>query len=450
MRSSSFDIQQIMSSSNRAIGHTSTAPSIPVAVPMRAAGGLYASANDMARYLQFHINRGMVNGRRVLDERLLDSMYTVPSRAALEGDQYALGIGFQNKHNTYLMNHGGGGFGFLCDMFWYPKLKIGMVLLTNSADHGLQGKLAQQILDEFIGVPNSPYAARAAQLDTFDPAGRARLDPTRPMSDDDLAALIRKLAPIPTEQDKLRWATYVGTYELRQWGQPFVSAMLTERDNQLYLSLQGMEVKLTEVRPGLLFLDNGEAFDLRGPILIAQGIRLAKIEGAPLLAQPQATKMPDLAPIDAYVESEMGAARIPGLGLAIVLAVLALQMFGLVRSVVLLRRWRTQPQQRPRGWRGLIWHIALPLALNLVVAALMLGAFPWLFGISLPMMLLEQPDLAWLMVVSGLFALGWGATRAGLSCWILRRIERAALSSATTLRLSRLKRPHSQQRAEDV
>src|SRR5512147_1443849 len=60
MTASSFDMDRIRRSAQRAVGHGSIEP--PVEVPMIPAGGLYTNAREWARYVQFHLRGGKING----------------------------------------------------------------------------------------------------------------------------------------------------------------------------------------------------------------------------------------------------------------------------------------------------------------------------------------------------------------------------------------------------
>jgi CubicO group peptidase (beta-lactamase class C family) len=53
MDHSSFDRAVIRATADRAVGHVRPYRQPPVDVPMTAAGGLYSSAADLARFLRF-------------------------------------------------------------------------------------------------------------------------------------------------------------------------------------------------------------------------------------------------------------------------------------------------------------------------------------------------------------------------------------------------------------
>jgi hypothetical protein len=71
----------------------------------------------------------------------------------------------------------------------------------------------------------------------------------------------------------------------------------------------------------------------------------------------------------------------------------------------------------------------LPLALNLLWALLILVGLPRLFA-PLPALMLGIPDLGYMLVASGLVALGWGVLRTVLVYFALR--ERGAAGAAGT------------------
>jgi CubicO group peptidase (beta-lactamase class C family) len=121
----------------------------------------------------------------------------------------------------------------------------------------------------------------------------------------------------------------------------------------------------------------------------------------------------------------------------IILGVAALQVVGIIRSMGKLRRWRTQPARRPHGWRALVWHIGLPVVLNLIPAVVFLVGAPQLFG-PLSGLIYVAPDLGYIMVVSGVVGLGWSVLRTGLAFFVLRtRGAPIAVGAATSNRRSR-------------
>jgi CubicO group peptidase (beta-lactamase class C family) len=90
MDRSTFDRAAIRASADRAVGHVHPYSKPPLDVPMTAAGGLYASAADLARFLRFELNGGTIDGRVVLDSKRLHEMETVPAPARRQATRSAL------------------------------------------------------------------------------------------------------------------------------------------------------------------------------------------------------------------------------------------------------------------------------------------------------------------------------------------------------------------------
>jgi CubicO group peptidase (beta-lactamase class C family) len=92
--------------------------------------------------------------------------------------------------------------------------------------------------------------------------------------------------------------------------------------------------------------------------------------------------------------------------LFVVLAVVALQMLGIIRSVVLVRRWRVERARRPRGVLRLGLRVVVPMVANLLWAVICLVLLPWVTQTSLSTMVVT--DIGLVQVLSGALALCWG------------------------------------------
>jgi CubicO group peptidase (beta-lactamase class C family) len=101
------------------------------------------------------------------------------------------------------------------------------------------------------------------------------------------------------------------------------------------------------------------------------------------------------------------------------LIVLAVQLLGLIRSGLLIRRWQREPVRRPHGFLRIGLRTMPPLVLSLVwlVAAFMI--VPLLVGNDLLDMLLFVPDLGYTLALSLTLALGWGLFRPVLIWMVL-------------------------------
>lgn len=144
---------------------------------MIPAGGLYTNAREWARYVQFHLRGGYIDGKPLIRDNLLRQMYEIPSPLPHQSSGYGLGLSI-SKLGTTRLNHGGSGFGFASGMTWYPEHGLGMVLLTNSEERALRNRLLSQILNRFIEAKLGRAPDEAAQR--TDPAQKQyELSPER-------------------------------------------------------------------------------------------------------------------------------------------------------------------------------------------------------------------------------------------------------------------------------
>jgi CubicO group peptidase (beta-lactamase class C family) len=104
---------------------------------------------------------------------------------------------------------------------------------------------------------------------------------------------------------------------------------------------------------------------------------------------------------------------VPGL-----LLVPVFQVAGVANTLRLLRRWRREPHSRPGPVRTWTLNLLLPIGLNLIpISAGLAVLFTRLRGFFM----LFMPDLSWLALICGGFALVWTFVRTGLVVRALRK-----------------------------
>jgi CubicO group peptidase (beta-lactamase class C family) len=292
MDHSTFDRNQVHASADRAVGHTGDLAAPRIDCPMMAAGGLWTTASDLARFLEFQLGDGTVDGHTILDPSLMREMRTVPAPHADAPAGYALGVArthWRTGPHPDLFNHNGGGDGFLSDLWWLPQLQLGIAVVTNSDTHDLQGALALGILDDLVAEPDSPYHDRMlglpTQPDVVEPDSHYVPPP-------DLADRIAAIAMPTSKEQSARWAGYHELYRTGQMGAMnpnyppsrfFVKAGVPYFDAGEDGSL--VRYRLTEVKPGLFLAANGETLDLRGSSPRWRGVNLNPVTGGPLAWQ---------------------------------------------------------------------------------------------------------------------------------------------------------------------
>jgi len=260
MMSSTLDTDQVLARSDRAIGHGPLPFRPPTEFLIIPSGGVRTTASDMARYLQFHINEGALDGARLLRQDLAETMYEPPNPAALNAE-YALGIGTANWQGTRRFQHGGGGFGYNSNMIWYPELKLGAVVLSNAEDVSSNMQLVDDVLGSIISANIPLYHSRASPLPSVQPAYGFIQNGPALLTDTALGDLIAGKALPADETARQRRQAYTGKYVKTKWGFPYYMIQIRESNERLVATALDLTLELTEVEPGVFVDQQGSTYD---------------------------------------------------------------------------------------------------------------------------------------------------------------------------------------------
>ena len=266
MESTTLDPAVFIECGDRAVGHAFGMDRLPEAMPFPGAGSLYATAEDLARFVHFHLYFGKAGGRQLLKKVHLLDMYR-----PIITPGYGLGAAIIDHDGKLVLNHNGAGFGWQASMTWLPRHGIGCILLANKqAGADLYG-LTVSILDDWIA---SAGISPDTTLLPFDPIAVGRTlntaDPKPPRCPGD--TLFRE-----------GWKQYEGVYRLgfgpgfkfaryailaRWFGYRAAQVEVRRRGAELSFRLSygngyGDWQQLTEHQPGLFFTEYGEALDHR-------------------------------------------------------------------------------------------------------------------------------------------------------------------------------------------
>ena len=163
MTVSTFDQAKATRTEGCAVGYLSKRP-VPIVngivLPLIAAGGLFASANDLARFIIFHLRGGAGVAKQILAQSFLQEMYAPQFTANDQMSGYGLGVYKAIQYNTVRLSHGGFGYGISAHYRFLPEHKIGVVLMTNQdAAHNapdLASRVIELMLAAKLGtVPNN-------------------------------------------------------------------------------------------------------------------------------------------------------------------------------------------------------------------------------------------------------------------------------------------------------
>ena len=183
---------------------------------MHAAGGMGASAADLARWLRLNLNLGTIDGRRILSETMSREMQTQQIKVAnLAGPGasfpehgYGLGwcLGNYREHPTVF--HFGGYNGARCHISFIPSERIGVAVLVNESGpaYDFADWIAAEAFDKLLGVESEDRLTRMKE----DLARtRERMAKRPPIEDHPPAAGKGLSLPI---------GSYVGGYYHDDWG----------------------------------------------------------------------------------------------------------------------------------------------------------------------------------------------------------------------------------------
>ena len=115
---------------------------------MRPAGSINASANDMAAYLQFYLNRGAAGGKQIVPASDIDRM-EIPQSTWAAKDGMKAGYGLSNYwivHESFVYHgHDGGVDGGITDMAYMPDYGVGYFYSMNSENGDAFDKIGNAI-----------------------------------------------------------------------------------------------------------------------------------------------------------------------------------------------------------------------------------------------------------------------------------------------------------------
>nr|HQU83810.1 serine hydrolase [Pyrinomonadaceae bacterium] len=144
------------------------------------AGSINSSARDMAKWITFVMNGGIIGGKRLVSEKGFDE-WTKPQMKVAGKTSYGLGWFLQDWKGAKVIQHGGNIDGFNSMVAMLPEKKLGFVMLTNVSGSPLGNELMPLIFggildeektDESVKLPLrameklvGKYRLEAAKMD---------------------------------------------------------------------------------------------------------------------------------------------------------------------------------------------------------------------------------------------------------------------------------------------
>ena len=186
------------------------------------AGGINASAEDMAKWLNVLVSGGRLpDGSRLFSERTARELTSIvtPLRAGVPPPElaplkanfrgYALGLDIRDYRGLKMQTHTGGLPGYVSRVTTMPELGLGIAVLTNQESSEAFDTITWRIVDHYAGAPAFDWIAGYQAVAARQKAETAKAGPTGPQ-----ATPARDASSKPS----LPPARYAGTYRDAWYG----------------------------------------------------------------------------------------------------------------------------------------------------------------------------------------------------------------------------------------
>lgn len=132
--------------------------------PVRPAGGAWSNVDDMLRYVQMELDRGLAHdGKRIASQAVIDERRK--AKVAYGNDAvYGMGLETDSTWGIPVVNHGGSMIGYKSNMIWLPEHGVGAVILTNADEGGAMLGPFQRRLLELLFDGKAEAADRVATV----------------------------------------------------------------------------------------------------------------------------------------------------------------------------------------------------------------------------------------------------------------------------------------------
>lgn len=188
------------------------------------AGGIHASAEDMAHWMIVQLDSGrLANGVRLFQPATTRELWglvtPIPIRkvpaelAPLQSNfyGYALGFGVRDFRRYKLVTHTGGLPGYVSKVALLPEIKLGVTVLTNQESSHAFDAITYHILDKFLQAPPFDWLAAYKKV-------KAKEDSSTTIKEKSTRA-----ARDSSSRPSLPLARYAGTYEDAWYGNVAIS-----------------------------------------------------------------------------------------------------------------------------------------------------------------------------------------------------------------------------------
>ncbi|OOQ58706.1 serine hydrolase [Mucilaginibacter pedocola] len=218
--------------------------------PTNAAGGIYSSVNDLAKWAIMQMNDGKYGdglSKTLFSSAIHRQMWTVQTPLPVGGPGpynahfagYGLGW-FLNDAKGYLRaSHTGGLDGMVTQVTLFPEIKLGIIVLTNQQSGGAFSAVTNEILDTYIGHTGKDWVKLYSDREKEASAGAGTVvaDVWKQVESQKKTAIVDSL--------------YIGTYHDNWLG----DATISQKNGQLWFA-----AKRSPHLTGQMFFYKGNTF----------------------------------------------------------------------------------------------------------------------------------------------------------------------------------------------
>ena len=185
-----------------------------------AAGGIYASVNELSNWLFLHLNNGQYGdtlGKQLISQENHSEMWKAHTNIGFEAEPrppykthfeaYGLGWDLSDVNGYLIVEHGGALPGMLSRTILIPELNVGIVVLTNT-DPGAYAyyTISQEIMESHLGVDSRDWIL----------AGKRRVEGRENESDAVTTDVWETVAK--ADATTIKQADYIGIYKDNWFG----------------------------------------------------------------------------------------------------------------------------------------------------------------------------------------------------------------------------------------
>ncbi len=137
-----------------------------------AAAGIYSNVDDLAKWVQFQLDEGNINGNQLISVEQMKELKTPQTLVKIVTKPpynslfkaYGLGFFLQDVNGKLEVSHTGGLEGIVTQIVMIPQEKLGIIVLTNQQQGAAFMAISNTIKDFYLGLPEKDWVEEYDEL----------------------------------------------------------------------------------------------------------------------------------------------------------------------------------------------------------------------------------------------------------------------------------------------